>query len=137
RLGVLREEFEATNDPDIAGVFREALSVLKTHGVILEEVKLDDYPYQDIARCTMNVEASCIFEDLWKSGKIDMMLNKQRAIDWSAARMLPATDYLKIQRVRTEVCNYANRLFKRYDALVAPSAASAAGFLDPPTINTA
>src|SRR6185295_14483122 len=86
--------------------------------------------YQDIARFTMNVEAACAFEPLWKNGKIDLMISKQRAVDWSAARMLSATDYLKMQRIRGEVCDYAAGLFKRYAALVAPTSTAPAGLVD-------
>ena len=136
KIGVLREEFGAASDPEVSRVLREALRVLEAQGVVLEEVDLDDYPYQDIARFTINIEAACAFEPLWKSGRIDLMLNKQRAIDWSVARMLPAVDYLKMQRVRVEICEYAGRLLRKYAALVAPSSATPAGLVDPPTVNT-
>src|SRR5207302_5900886 len=56
--------------------------------------------------------------------------NKQRAVDWSAARLLPATDYLKIQRLRTEICGYATQLFKKYAVLVAPSLTSSAASVE-------
>jgi aspartyl-tRNA(Asn)/glutamyl-tRNA(Gln) amidotransferase subunit A len=83
----------------------------------------------------MNVEAACVFEPLWKSGKIDLLINKQRATDWSAARMLPAMDYLKMQRVRVEICEYARGLLGRYSALVAPSSNTPAGPADTPLVN--
>jgi len=120
KIGVLRNEFESPSD-EVRKIFADALKVLEGHGLVLEEIYLEDFPYQDIARYTINVEAACAFESLWKSGKIDQMINKQRAIDWSAARLLPATDYLKMQRVRSEICDYASRLFKKYAAIVAPS----------------
>lgn len=133
RLGVIRSEFSSASDPDVAAVYRDALKSLESLGLILEEVQLEDYPYQDIARYTINVEAACVFEPLWSTGKIDMMLNKQRAVDWSAARMLSAVDYLKMQRIRAEVCDYAAGLFKRYAALVAPTSSSPASLVDVPS----
>jgi aspartyl-tRNA(Asn)/glutamyl-tRNA(Gln) amidotransferase subunit A len=134
RIGVLRDEFSSTSDPEVSAVFREALKDLEFLGLILEDVQLEDYPYQDIARYTINVEAACAFESLWNTGRIDMMLNKQRANDWSAARLLSATDYLKMQRIRGEVCDYASGLFKRYAALVAPTSSSPAALLDVPDL---
>jgi aspartyl-tRNA(Asn)/glutamyl-tRNA(Gln) amidotransferase subunit A len=134
RIGFLREEFNSVTDPDVAAVFRAALRSLESLGAILEDVQLDDYPYQEIGRYTMNVEAACVFEPLWNTGKIELMVNKQRAIDWAAARMLPATDYLKMQRIRSEVCDYASGLFKRYAALVAPTSSAPAAFVDAPSL---
>ncbi len=80
----------------------------------------------------MNIEAACVFEPLWKTGKIDMLINKQRAADWSAARLLPAADYLKMQRLRSQICDHAAALFKKYDALVAPTASTPAGAVSVP-----
>jgi len=134
RIGLLRDEFSSITDPGIAAVFQAALKSLESSGAILEDVQLDDYPYPEIARYTMNVEAACVFEPLWNTGKIDLMVNKPRALDWSAARMLPATDYLKMQRIRAEVCDYAAGLFKRYAALVAPTSTAPAPSIDAPSL---
>ena len=130
KIGILRNEFETPSDAEVRKILADALKVLAGLGLILEEVYLDDFPYQDIARYTINVEAACVFEPLWTSGKIDRLINKQRAIDWSAARLLPATDYLKMQRVRAEICDYASRLFKKYAALVAPSTGAPAALVE-------
>jgi aspartyl-tRNA(Asn)/glutamyl-tRNA(Gln) amidotransferase subunit A len=124
----------AASDPEVAAVYRDAVKSLESLGLILEEVQLDDYPYQDIARYTMNIEAASVFESLWKTGQIDMMLNKQRAVDWSAARLVSAVDYLKLQRLRGEICDYAAGLFKRYAALVAPTSATPAPLADMPDL---
>ncbi|HYR88947.1 MAG TPA: amidase [Terriglobia bacterium] len=136
KIGILREEFSSVNDPEVSMIFRNALRVLESQGLILEEMDLEEYPYQDIARFTMNVEAACVFEPLWKSGKIDLLINKQRAADFTAARLLPAMDYLKMQRIRVEICEYARGLLGRYAALVAPSQNAPAGPADSPLMNT-
>jgi Asp-tRNA(Asn)/Glu-tRNA(Gln) amidotransferase A subunit family amidase len=134
RIAVLFDEFRSASDPEVIAILRDGLRSLESLGLVLEEGQLADYPYQDIARYTINVEAACAFEPLWRTGKIDMMLNKQRAADWSAARMLPAVDYLKMQRLRNEICDYASGLFNRYAALVAPTSSSPAGFVDLPNL---
>src|SRR5438067_533789 len=59
RVGVIRDEFNSASDPEVSGIFRDALKSLEWQGLILEDVQLDDYPYQDIARYTMNIEAAC------------------------------------------------------------------------------
>jgi Asp-tRNA(Asn)/Glu-tRNA(Gln) amidotransferase A subunit family amidase len=130
KIGVMRDEFNSASEPETALVYRDALKSLESLGLSVEEVQLDDYPYQDIARYTMNIEAASVFESLWKTGQIDRMLNKQRVIDWSAARMLSAVDYVKIQRLRGEICDYAAGLFKRYAALVAPTSSTPAALVD-------
>jgi aspartyl-tRNA(Asn)/glutamyl-tRNA(Gln) amidotransferase subunit A len=130
RLGIVREEFSLITDPEIIGVFQNALKSLESLGFILEDIRLEDYPYQDIARYTLNIEAATVFEPLWKTGKIDMLINQQRAVDWSAARLLPATDYLKMQRLRAEICENASTLFRKYAALVSPALTSPASLVD-------
>ncbi len=134
KIGVLRDEFNAITAPEISAVFRNALRSLESLGLILEEVSLDDYPYQEIARYTINIEAACVFEPIWKTGKIDSMINKQRALDWSAARLLPAVDYLKMQRIRTEICDFGTGLLRKYAALVAPSSNEPASLVDTPNL---
>jgi aspartyl-tRNA(Asn)/glutamyl-tRNA(Gln) amidotransferase subunit A len=125
-VGVVRDEFNLVTDPEVSPVFANALRSLESLGLIVEDVQLEDYPYQEIARYTLNIEAATVFESLWKTGRIEMLINKQRAVDWSAARLLPATDYLKMQRLRTEICTYAAQLFKKYAVLVAPASSSPA-----------
>ena len=126
-VGVVRDEFNLVTDPEVSPVFGAALRSMESLGLILEDVQLEDYPYQEIARYTLNIEAATVFESLWKTGRIDMLIDRQRVVDWSAARLLPATDYLKMQRLRTEICAYAAQLFKKYAVLVAPSSISPAG----------
>jgi Asp-tRNA(Asn)/Glu-tRNA(Gln) amidotransferase A subunit family amidase len=137
KIGVLRDEFNFASDAEVAVAFRNALEKLESLGLILEDVQLDNYAYQDIARYTINIEAASVFESLWKTDNIDMMINKQRAVDWSAARMLPAVDYLKMQRLRTEISDYASALFKKYSALVAPTLSAPAGLVEVVEIPTA
>ena len=59
-----------------------------------------------------------------------MLINQQRAVDWSAARLLPATDYLKMQRLRAEICENASALFKTYAAVASPAVTSPASVVD-------
>ena len=120
-VGVVRDEFNLVTEPEVSPVYADALRSMESLGLILEDVQLEDYPYPEIARYTLNIEAATVFESLWKTGRIDMLINQQRAIDWSAARLLPATDYLKMQRLRTEICAHAAQLFKKYAVLVAPA----------------
>jgi len=130
RIGIVREEFSSITDPEVLAVYQNALKSLESLGFILEDIQFEDYPYQDIARYTLNIEAATVFEPLWKTGKIDMLINRQRAVDWSAARLLPATDYLKMQRLRAEICENASALFKKYAACVSPALTSPANLVD-------
>jgi len=76
------------NDPEVSMIFRNALRVLESQGAILEEIDSRNIR-TDIARFTMNVEAACVFEPLWKSGRIEMLINKQRATDFNRSTLLP------------------------------------------------
>jgi aspartyl-tRNA(Asn)/glutamyl-tRNA(Gln) amidotransferase subunit A len=137
RIAIIRDEFNSVTDPQVATIYRDALMSLEGLELVLEDIPLDDYPYQDIARYTLNIEAATVFEPLWKTGRLDLLINKQRAMDWSAARLLPATDYLKMQRLRAEISEYAAQLFMKYAALVAPSLTSPASLVDSPNVTAA
>ena len=131
RIGVVMTEFDLPDD-EVSRIINSVLGKLEELGFVLEDVELADFPYREVARYTINVEAATTFEPLWKSGRLKDLIDQRRAADWSAARMIPATDYLKLQRVRAEIAQYAKDLLQRYTVLVAPSVPFTARLVDPP-----
>ena len=120
RVGVLRDEFEMPQSDEVRRILQTSLKPLEDQGVILEEVKLKDLPYREVSALG-SPEGACFWEQMLRSPKRNEFIRKDRYIGWIAARMIPATDYVKAQRIRTEIMDYTRDLFKKYSALVTPS----------------
>jgi Asp-tRNA(Asn)/Glu-tRNA(Gln) amidotransferase A subunit family amidase len=122
RIGVLRSEFEMPLDDDVRERQHDALRVLEGLGMRLEDVELStEVPFRAVASIISAVESATAWEPLWNSPKRDQMIRRTRMDNWVAGRMIPATDYLKAERLRTELLKYTRSIFQEYAALVAPS----------------
>ena len=47
--------------------------------------------------------------------------NEDRAAGWMAGRMMPASDYLTAQRIRSRLTREIDEIVARYDAVIAPT----------------
>ena len=120
KLGVLNDEFEMPLSDEVRRIVKASLKVLQDQGAILEEVKLRDLPYREVSNLG-SPESASFWEQMLRSPKKNDFIRKDRHVGWIASRMIPATDYVKAQRIRTEIMEYASDLFKKYAALVTPS----------------
>ena len=120
RIGVLRDEFEMPEDPELRRILNAPLEVLESLGLVLEETELRDLPYREVSRLVA-IEETSYFEPLIDSPRVNELLRKDHVNRWAAARMVPAVDYIKMQRIRVEMMQYASELFDRYAALVTPA----------------
>ena len=131
KIAVLRDEFDMPEDPEMRGILNASLGMLENLDLILEDVELADLPYREVSRLG-SIEGASFWEPLIDSPKVNELLRKDRVARWAAARMIPATDYLKMQRIRGEMMRYASELFQQYAALVAPSWMATAWEADAP-----
>ena len=120
KIGVLRDEFDMPEDPELRQILNAPLEVLESLGLVLEETELRDLPYSEVSRL-VGIEEASYFEPLIKSPRVNELLRKDHINRWAAARMVPAIDYVKAQRIRVEMMQYASELFDRYAALVTPA----------------
>ena len=120
RIGVLRDEFDMPEDPELRQILNAPLEVLESLGLVLEETELRDLPYREVSRLVA-IEETSYFEPLIDSPRVNELLRKDHVNRWAAARMVPAVDYIKMQRIRVEMMQYASELFDRYAALVTPA----------------
>lgn len=127
RVGVVRAEFVPAERAGTKPIFDTALRTLADLGVQMEDVTLKEFPYQDVINLVINVESAAAFEDLVRAGRFDEFAVKTRGNGWAAGLTVSAVDYLRAQRIRTEIIQYAKSLFGRFDALVAPTNTSPAG----------
>lgn len=106
--------------------FEAALEVLEGLGVRILEVELPEYPL-DALLMVLSAEAATAFDELTRSGQDDE-LTRQIARAWPntfrAARLIPAVEYLRAQRLRVKMMREFDDVLSGVDALVHPSFAA-------------
>jgi Asp-tRNA(Asn)/Glu-tRNA(Gln) amidotransferase A subunit family amidase len=128
RVGYVPSWFE---DPWASPSERLALRALEAIGAKLVELSLPELPYESLL-LTLQVEAAAAFEELSLSGDDDE-LHQQDASAWPntfrLARLVPAVEYVQMQRLRRRVMEVARDLFENVDVLVGPGMGSTFSFL--------
>jgi Asp-tRNA(Asn)/Glu-tRNA(Gln) amidotransferase A subunit family amidase len=103
---------------------RRSLQVLRDLGFELIPVALPDrYPVQSLS-FVLDAEAACLFDDLTRSGRDDLMV-RQIPMAWPnafrQAQTVPAVEYLRANRIRTLVMQEMQERLAAVDVYVAPS----------------
>ena len=107
--------------PEARVPLRAAFDGIKSLGVKLKEVEIPDFPYGALVQTVIGSEAASIFEDLIRSGKVDQLADPTQAASLKAALEIPAVDYLKAQRIRSQVRTAFREMFYNVDMLLTPS----------------
>jgi Asp-tRNA(Asn)/Glu-tRNA(Gln) amidotransferase A subunit family amidase len=124
RIGYFEKDF--VRDTAINKPFnKSALDQLEIMGATLVPLELPDFPYLDMSIILM-AEAAAAFDDLTLSGKDDQMVqqNKDRWPNlFRAAHFIPATEYIRANRLRFILIQKMEEMMKKVDVCVAPSLA--------------
>ena len=121
RIGYAPVDFTDWADERARPAFNAALDVLRQMGVQLIETKLPDFPYGALTGTIIAAEGASIFEPMVASKQIDQLADPKQAAGFRAALEIPAVDYLRAMRIRTQVKEEFRKTFDRLDAVVAPS----------------
>jgi aspartyl-tRNA(Asn)/glutamyl-tRNA(Gln) amidotransferase subunit A len=121
RVGYAPIDFHEWAEPPAREAFEKALAVLRESGLRFTEVKLPDLPYSAVLGAILGSEASEIFEDLIRSGKVDQLADQRQIAGLKAGLEIPAKDYLKAMRIRRIMKQEFAKMFTDVDLLVAPS----------------
>jgi len=121
KIGVITSDF---NQDSVNKAFNEAALIrLKEMGATLIPVQLPDFPYMDMSILLM-CEAASAFDDLTLSGRDDLMV-QQNQDRWPnlfrSAHFIPATEYIRANRLRYLMVQQMDALISQYDVIVAPS----------------
>jgi Asp-tRNA(Asn)/Glu-tRNA(Gln) amidotransferase A subunit family amidase len=125
RVGYVAAAFDSedTTDQD-----REALEALRELGHELRPVELPDLPV-DALLPILGAEAAAAFDDLVRDGRVDQLVRQDPGA-WPnlmrTARLIPAVEYLRANRVRTLLIEAMDRTFADVDAVVTPPYAGGA-----------
>ncbi len=109
-------------DEETSVVERQAVELLASEGFVMRELSFPELPYEALS-LLVYVEAAAAFEGLTDSG-LDDTLRWQDDDAWPSlfrtARLVPAVDYVQLQRFRSYLCTMMNRIFGEVDLLLSP-----------------
>lgn len=121
KIGVLRGYFKEKATQLVWEGYEKAITKLWEEGADIIDVELPESfkHVQDSHRVIMSVETACVHEDLFREKRDDYGEYIQGYI--SSGLLVPATAYLRAQRVREMVINDILKLMDDYDCLICPS----------------
>lgn len=102
------------------GALGQVLAQLEAMGVELVEISLPDYPVGAML-ITLTAEAATAFDELTRSGQDDELTRQVRSAwptTFRAARLIPAVEYLRAQRLRSQLCVDLSKVLESVDFLV-------------------
>jgi len=115
KVGVPKGAFEDKQDP----VLRELAGL----GVELVDVELPSFPVREML-IVLHAEAATAFDELTRDGRDDQLARQTRDAwpnDFRVSRLIPAVEYLRAQRLRTQLMLDMDKALAGVVALVHPS----------------
>jgi aspartyl-tRNA(Asn)/glutamyl-tRNA(Gln) amidotransferase subunit A len=125
RIGVVKGTTEKAQ-PEVRARFEESIAVLRTFADVETGVEFPDLPFGPAVSTIVSAEGASAFRDLIESGRCKELRAANDTWGGYAASMTFAVDYIAALRLRAPMKKAMDRLYARYDALVAPSRASVA-----------
>jgi aspartyl-tRNA(Asn)/glutamyl-tRNA(Gln) amidotransferase subunit A len=125
RLGIPQEYFFETIDPEVEGAVHQAIEVIKGLGASVRQVSWPSLRYATLAALIIvMVEASAYHETWIRTRPQDYQPDVALRLKWGL--LLPASAYLKAQRLRALMCQEVAQLWRQVDVLVTPATMMAA-----------
>jgi len=121
KVGCVRLDFAKKGEKEVAAAFDQAVSALQGAGVSVQDTKLPDLPFEEVAGLVIRAEAASAFEDLFKDGRVRQMADPAATISNASAGAIRAGDYVKALRIRTLCQKAMADVFSDFDLLVSPA----------------
>ncbi len=124
KIGYFPKDFD--RDTSINQPFNNAaMSQLQKMGVLLVPLEFPKFPFMDMSVILM-AEAAAAFDELTLNNRDDQMV-QQKKDRWPnlfrAAHFIPATEYIRANRLRYQLIQQMNEMMKKVDVCIAPSLA--------------
>jgi aspartyl-tRNA(Asn)/glutamyl-tRNA(Gln) amidotransferase subunit A len=120
KIGVVRPEGPAWADEDAHLAFEEALRLLARLGCRIDEAKLPDLPFEEVARIVLACEAVAAFEPLLTGERAGELLQASARTALQSSRAVSGADYVRAMQARRLMQAELDKLFARFDVLLAP-----------------
>jgi aspartyl-tRNA(Asn)/glutamyl-tRNA(Gln) amidotransferase subunit A len=125
RVGIPREYFYDALDPEVESAIRQAIEVIKGLGASIHEVSWPSLRYATLAALVIVLAEASAFHDSWiRTRPQDYHPDIALRLKWGL--LLPASAYLKAQRLRALLCREVAQLWRQVEVLVTPATMMAA-----------
>ena len=112
--------------PAVRDNFAASLAVLQRYATIERDVEWPDFPWGQATATIVNAEGAAAFLPLIESGGVDSLRCAADRLGGYAGLMTFAVDYIQALRLRSPMQRALNDLFRRFDAIAAPTRATVA-----------
>jgi aspartyl-tRNA(Asn)/glutamyl-tRNA(Gln) amidotransferase subunit A len=120
RIGIPREYFFDMLDPEVENAVRQAMEVLKSLGASLHDVSWPALRYVTLAALIIVLVEASAFHEAWiRTRPHDYSPDIALRLKWGL--LVPASAYLKAQRLRTLLCQEVAQLWSKVDVLLTPA----------------
>lgn len=116
KLAVLKGAVAEAQE-DVRANFEKALEVFRGQGTV-EEVEIPDLPFGAVASTVLGAEAASAFEEMVASGLVGELTAPEDRIGGYAEQSIPATDYLRAQRIRAKLARALDAWLAPFDAVL-------------------
>ena len=125
RIGIPREYFFDMLDPEVESAVRQAMGVLRSLGASLHDVSWPALRYVTLAALIIVLVEASAFHEAWiRTRAHDYSPDIALRLKWGL--LLPASAYLKAQRLRALLCREVTQLWPTVDVLLTPATMLAA-----------
>ena len=121
KLGIFSPWFNHASD-DIVQICKQMLEAFKSKGIKVEEIEIPQLNETHVAHLvTIATEMLTSMQDHFKTFRQPFSLDT--LLNLTLAKEFTGTDYIKAQRLRSQLMRNLNEIFKNVDAIVTPSTA--------------
>ena len=130
RVGFIKEDYGKWGEPDVAVAFSQAIEIFKSLGLQPEEITLPAHPHETVAATIISVEEASAFEPLVRAGKVSGIIDPDRRGELFGGQLITAVDYLRCQRIRTQIVHDVAEMFTMHDIILGSSTLQCAPPID-------
>ncbi len=116
--------------PGVELAVNAARDVLAKQGVHLQDIELPEGPWEQAAGTIVAVEGAAAFHDLIDSGRVSELIDPAGKIGGYVSEQIPASDYIRANRVRRVIQQKMASIFDQVDVLACASLPATATKLD-------
>ncbi len=130
RVGIVRPDVPVWDDEDAHRAFEDSLRLLARLGCKIDTAPLPDLPFEEVAMIVLASESAAAFEPLLSSEKGGQLQQKSARSALKASRSVSGADYVRAMQARRIMQAALDKLFTKFDVILAPAVPFAATPLD-------
>jgi aspartyl-tRNA(Asn)/glutamyl-tRNA(Gln) amidotransferase subunit A len=123
-------DFTKAGEPEVKDAFDRAVVVLRSAGLAIEEVKLPEFPSNEVAGIIITAEALSAFEKFYRDGSVRELKDPYAQYQVEINQAMTGQDLVKAFRMRRVLQQKMAQFFAEYDVIVTPNFMSVAPPID-------